>query len=110
MVTSMLVNFIFMCLSVAWLPKRNPTLATQILIFPNPLLRAIIVGIGLIFLCSFLGIHTYKDLNASVDAWYFHSTWIWLLVMGMASLLFFFRWKKLKEANPSLLEKFSKLP
>jgi len=110
MVTSMLVNFIFMCLSVAWLPKRNPTLATQILIFPNPLLRAIIVGIGIVFLLSFLGIHTYKDLNASVDAWYFHSTWIWLLVMGMASLLFFYRWKKLKEADPSLLEKFSKLP
>jgi amino acid transporter len=110
MVTSMLVNFIFMCLSVAWLPKRNPTLATQILIFPNQFLRAIIVGIGLIFLLSFLGIHTYKDLNASVDAWYFHSTWIWLIVMGMASLLFFFRWKKLKEADPSLLEKFSKLP
>lgn len=110
MVTSMLVNFIFMCLSVAWLPKRNPTLATQILIFPNQYVRAIIVGIGLIFLLSFLGIHTYKDLNASVDAWYFHSTWIWLLVMGMASLLFFFRWKKLKEADPSLLEKFSKLP
>jgi amino acid transporter len=110
MVTSMLVNFIFMCLSVAWLPKRNPTLATQILIFPNQFIRAIIVGIGLIFLLSFLGIHTYKDLNASVDAWYFHSTWIWLLVMGMASLLFFFRWKKLKEADPRLLEKFSKLP
>ncbi len=110
MVTSMLVNFIFMCLSVAWLPKRNPTLATQILIFPNPILRAIIVGIGLIFLLSFLGIHTYKDLNSSVDGWYFHSTRIWLLVMGMASLLFFFRWKKLKEADPSLLEKFSKLP
>jgi amino acid transporter len=110
MVTSMLVNFIFMCLSVAWLPKRNPTLATQILIFPNQFVRAIIVGIGLIFLLSFLGIHTYKDLNASVDAWYFHSTWIWLLVMGMASLLFFYRWKKLKEADPSLLEKFSKLP
>jgi len=110
MVTSMLVNFIFMCLSVAWLPKRNPTLATQILIFPNPFVRAIIVGIGLIFLLSFLGIHTYKDLNASVNAWYFHSTWIWLLVMGMASLLFFFRWNKLKETDPSLLDKFLKLP
>ena len=110
MVTSMLVNFIFMCLSVAWLPKKNPTLATKILIFPNPFVRAIIVGIGLIFLLSFLGIHTYKDLNASVNAWYFHSTWIWLLVMGMASLLFFFRWKKLKETDPSLLDKFLKLP
>lgn len=110
MVTSMLVNFIFMCLSVAWLPKRNPTLTQQITISPNKLARAIIVGIGSVFLSCFLVIHTYKDLNASVDAWYFHSTWIWLIVMGMAAVLFFIRWTKLKKASPDLLEKFSKLP
>ena len=110
MVTSMLVNFIFMCLSVAWLPKRNPTLAQQITIFPNKVARAIIVGIGSVFLICFLVIHTYKDLTSSVDAWYFHSTWIWLIVMGMAALLFFTRWAKLKKTNPDLLEKFSKLP
>ena len=110
MVTSMLVNFIFMCLSVAWLPKRNPTLAQQITIFPNKLARAIIVGIGSVFLICFLLIHTYKDLSSSVDAWYFHSTWIWLIVMGMAAGLFFIRWTKLKKTNPDLLEKFSKLP
>lgn len=110
MVTSMLVNFIFMCLSVAWLPKRNPTLAKQITIFPNKAARAIIVGIGFVFLSCFLVIHTYKDLTSSVDTWYFHSTWIWLIVMGLAALLFFIRWTKLKKANPDLLEKFSKLP
>ena len=110
MVTSMLVNFIFMCLSVAWLPTRNPTLAQQITIFPNKAARAIIVGIGIIFLSCFLLIHTYKDLSSSVDAWYFHSTWIWLIVMGMAAGLFFIRWTKLKKTNPDLLEKFSKLP
>ncbi len=110
MVTSMLVNFIFMCLSVAWLPKRNPTLAQEITIFPNKVARAIIVGIGSVFLICFLVIHTYKDLTSSVDAWYFHSTWIWLIVMGMAALLFFTRWAKLKKTNPDLLEKFSKLP
>ena len=110
MVTSMLVNFIFMCLSVAWLPKRNPTLAQQITIFPNKAARAIIVGIGSVFLSCFLLIHTYKDLTSSVDAWYFHSTWIWLIVMGMAAGLFFIRWAKLKKTNPDLLEKFSKLP
>ena len=110
MVTSMLVNFIFMCLSVAWLPKRNPTLAQQITIFPNKTARAIIVGIGSVFLICFLLIHTYKDLSSSVDAWYFHSTWIWLIVMGMAAGLFFIRWTKLKKTNPDLLEKFSKLP
>ena len=110
MVTSMLVNFIFMCLSVAWLPKRNPTLAQQITIFPNKLARAIIVGIGSVFLICFLLIHTYKDLSSSVDAWYFHSTWIWLIVMGLAAVLFFIRWAKLKKTNPDLIEKFSKLP
>uniref|UniRef100_UPI00404864A8 APC family permease n=1 Tax=Algoriphagus sp. TaxID=1872435 RepID=UPI00404864A8 len=110
MVTSMLVNFIFMCLSVAWLPKRNPTLAQQITIFPNKVARAIIVGIGSVFLICFLVIHTYKDLTSSVDAWYFHSTWIWLIVMGMAAGLFFIRWTKLKKTNSGLLEKFSKLP
>ena len=110
MVTSMLVNFIFMCLSVAWLPKRNPTLAQQITIFPNKVARAIIVGIGSVFLICFLLIHTYKDLTSSVNAWYFHSTWIWLIVMGMAAGLFFIRWAKLKKTNPDLLEKFSKLP
>ena len=110
MVTSMLVNFIFMCLSVAWLPKRNPTLAQQITIFPDKAARAIIVGIGSVFLICFLVIHTYKDLTSSVDAWYFHSTWIWLIVMGMAAGLFFIRWAKLKKTNPDLLEKFSKLP
>ena len=110
MVTSMLVNFIFMCLSVAWLPKRNPTLAQQITIFPNKTARAIIVGIGSVFLICFLLIHTYKDLTSSVDAWYFHSTWIWLIVMGMAAALFFIRWGKLKKTNSDLLEKFSKLP
>ncbi len=110
MVTSMLVNFIFMCLSVAWLPKRNPTLAQEITIFPNKVARSIIVGIGSVFLICFLVIHTYKDLTSSVDAWYFHSTWIWLIVMGMAALLFFTRWAKLKKTNPDLLEKFSKLP
>lgn len=110
MVTSMLVNFIFMCLSVAWLSKRNPTLAKKISIFPNKAARAIIVGIGSVFLICFLVIHTYKDLSSSVDAWYFHSTWIWLIVMGMAAVLFFVRWTKLKKTNPALLEKFSKLP
>lgn len=110
MVTSMLVNFIFMCLSVAWLPKRNPTLAQQITIFPNKAARAIIVGIGSFFLICFLVIHTYKDLSSSVDAWYFHSTWIWLIVMGLAAGLFFIRWTKLKKTNPDLLDKFSKLP
>jgi len=110
MVTSMLVNFIFMCLSVAWLPKRNSTLAKQIAIFPNKATRAIIVGIGSVFLICFLVIHTYKDLTSSVDAWYFHSTWIWLIVMGMAAGLFFIRWTKLKKTNSDLHEKFSKLP
>ena len=43
----------------------------------------------------FLIIHTYKDLSSSVEEWYFHSTYIYLIVMIIASLYFIFRWKKI---------------
>lgn len=41
---------------------------------------------GALVIAFFLGIHTYKDLNATVDAWYFHSSLIWGIVMALASL------------------------
>ena len=110
MVTSMLVNFLLMCLSVAFLPKRNPALASEIKIFKHPFSQRMIALVGTLFLSAFLLIHVSKDLSAEVSAWYFHSTWVWLIVMGLASLLFFFRWKKLQKSDPNLKNRFSTLP
>ncbi|OOG76747.1 APC family permease [Algoriphagus sp. A40] len=110
MVTSMLVNFLLMCLSVILFPIRNPALASQISIFRYRPVQ-LLIGIGGAFLLTaFLFIHTLKDLNASVSAWYFHSTPVWLIVMSLASVLFLFQWKKLKSSGVDLKTRFSTLP
>jgi len=43
-------------------------------------------GIGLLAL--FLGVHVWKDLGADVGAWYFHSTPLWIAVMGLATVIY----------------------
>ena len=110
MVTSMMVNFLLMCITLLRIPKKNPQLSQQIAVLKNRKLQLIIGWLGVISLTGFLSIHLYKDLTSSVDAWYFHSTPIWLLVMGLASLIFAFKWKKLLKNNVNLAEQFLKLP
>lgn len=88
MVTSMLVNFLLMCITLLTLPKRNPVIAQRIKVLASPSLRRTLAWAGIVCLVAFLGIHVWKDLQASVGAWYFHSTYVWLLVMGAASLIY----------------------
>jgi APA family basic amino acid/polyamine antiporter len=110
MVTSMLVNFLLMCISVLLFPKVNPELAEQIKIFRSRKLQLFIGFGGTLLISFFLVIHTVKDLNSNASAWYFHSTPVWLIVMSFASLLFFFQWKKLKASGVDTKTQFSTLP
>lgn len=110
MVTSMLVNFLLMCISVILFPIRNPGLASQISIFRSRPIQLLIGVGGTVLLTGFLIIHTLKDLNASVSAWYFHSTPVWLIVMSLASVLFLFHWKKMQSSGVDLKTRFSTLP
>lgn len=110
MVTSMLVNFLLMCLSVLFFPTVNPSLFARIQVFKSRALQIFIGTVGVIFLSTFLIIHSWKDLQADLSAWYFHSTWIWLLVMGVASVFFLIRWKKILQTQPDARSKFSQLP
>jgi len=57
-----------------------------------------------------LAIHTWKDLQADVAAWYFHSTPVWLIVMGIASLIFGYEYKKLKRSGVDVKQVFDQLP
>ena len=110
MVTSMLVNFLLMCVTVIALPYYNPSLAQEVAIFkkrPQQLLLAIT---GSVLLFIFLIVHTVKDLQAEVDAWYFHSTWVWLIVLGIASLIFLWKVKQLKNQGINVKEVFKQLP
>lgn len=110
MVTSMMVNFLLMCMTLLCIKKVNPELAANISVIKNRKLQLVIGILGTISLIGFLAIHTYKDLNADVDAWYFHSTPIWLIVMVLASLLFAYKWNQLKQRGTDLKTQFDELP
>ena len=107
MVTSMMINFLLMCITVITIAKVNPKLYKEITIFKNRTLQKIIGYLGSVLIFIFLVIHTYKDLTSEVDAWYFHSTFIYLIVMTLASLYFLIRWIKIKRNNKHI---FKSLP
>ncbi len=88
LVTAMLVNYILMCVSVLTLPSRNAALAREVRVLPNRAAQVIVTGTGIIVLGAFLAVHTWKDLSAPVAAWYFRSTPVWLVVMGVATVLY----------------------
>ncbi|WP_291779538.1 APC family permease [Cecembia sp.] len=110
MVTSMMVNFLLMCITLISIPKINPKLSEEIKIFPSALGRKIIGWMGALVLLAFLFIHTWKDLQTEAGAWYFHSTPIWLLVMALASLIFYYKYKKMKKSGIDTDNLFKKLP
>ncbi len=110
MVTSMMVNFLLMCITLVTITKINPSLAKDISVLKNRNLQLWIGWLGVITLTVFLGIHTYKDLTAQNNAWYFHSTPIWLIVMGLASGIFGYNWSRLKKGETDIATRFLKLP
>lgn len=109
MVTSMIVNFLLMCITLLALPKINPKLAAEIAVIKNRSLQRVIGWLGVISLTAFLTIHTNKDLTSTVSAWYFHSTPIWLIVMSLASLIFAYKWGHFKKSGINQ-DRFKQLP
>jgi len=110
MVTSMMVNFLLMCITLLCLPKVNPELAGQVQVLKNVYFQKILGWTGTFMLSGFLFIHTWKDLNNEVEAWYFHSTPIWLIVMSLASIIFFIKLAALKKQNVDTKKLFNTLP
>ena len=49
-------------------------------------------------------------MNSEVEAWYFHSTWIWGIVMILGSLLYFYQINSLKKQGINIKKLFSELP
>ena len=110
MVTSMLVNFLLMCMTVLSLPKRNPALASKIKVLTSRTWQIALAGTGVVLLTGFLIVHVIKDLNAPAEAWYFHSTPVWLIVMVVASMIYFRELRKLKREGVDVDELFRRLP
>ena len=110
MITSMMVNFLLMCLTLATISHFNPTLSKGITLISSLSKRRVVGFLGVFLLVVFLSVHTWKDLSADVDAWYFRSTYVWLIVMGIGSIIFLYQTSKLKKSGKDLKQLFAKLP
>lgn len=110
LVTSMLVNFLVMCLSVLWLPRNNPELAREIKVIRSRRMQVFLAVGGVVFLGGFLVIHIWKDLSAEVSVWYFHSTYVWLIVMLIASAIYLREMRALRRNGADIDAIFSELP
>jgi APA family basic amino acid/polyamine antiporter len=110
LVTAMLVNFLLMAVSVLTLPSRNPALARDVTVLPDARVRVPVAVFGVVVLAGFLGVHTLKDLTAPAAAWYFRSTWLWVVVMAAGTMIYWREVSKLRAAGVDLRRRFATLP
>jgi amino acid transporter len=110
LVIGMLVNFILICLSVIWLARRNPTLAAGLRFLKARSAQIVLGGSGAVLLAVLLVAQIIKDLAADVPAWYYRSTYSYLVVIGAASLVFLIRWKGLRRRGVDLETLYATLP
>lgn len=110
LVTSMLVNFLLMCVSVLALPRKNPDIARNISVLSAKKIQVPLALTGAIVLGGFLAVHIWKDFSSTADAWYFHSTPVWLIVMSVATIVYIRESRKLRRDGVNVKEIFSKLP
>jgi amino acid transporter len=104
MVTSMLINFILICLSVVFLPFKNKSLADKMNGHKFPKYRNLLALTGVVLLFGLLVFHTIKDLNSDLSHWYFKATWVWLIVMSFGSIWFYIYWMKNKNGKSHFME------
>lgn len=110
LVTSMLVNFLLMSLSLLTLARRNPERAAEMRVLRGRRGRWVAGVAGFAMLGVFLAVHVHKDLSADVGAWYFHSTWLWLGVMAVASGIFVWEMRGLRGEGGDAEAVFRELP
>ena len=110
LVSSMLVNFLMIAVSVLTLSRRNPALARLVTVMPDTRVRSAVAAIGVIVLAGFLAVHTWKDLTGPAEAWYFRSTPVWAVVMGIGSLIYRREVTRLRRRGVDLRARFAALP
>ena len=110
LVISMLVNFGLICLALLTLPGRNPELAGRVTVLAGRPGRILVGGAGVVLLGTFLLIQVFRDLSTEVEAWYFHPTWVWLLVMAVASAVYWREMAALKRSGADVERIFRELP
>ncbi len=110
LVTSMLVNFLLMCVTVLTLPSRNPGIANDVGVIPSRTVQRVVAGCGVLLLGLFMVVHIRKDLTAPVEAWYYRSTFLWLAVMAAATVVYVREVRALRRQQVDVDAIFATLP
>lgn len=110
LVTSMLVTYALMALTVLTLPSRNPALAHQVTVMRSAALRVPVAVAALLLTSGLLVVQVLKDLNAPTSAWYFHSTPVWVIVLVAASLIHWRERRTLERDGVDVRARFAVLP
>ncbi len=110
LVTSMLVNFFLMSLSVLLLPRRNPDLAKEIRFLGRRWQQLLVGGLGSVLLAVLAAIQIVKDLSTPMAHWYYHAFLTYLFVLAVASAIFAVRWRRLRRMGVDLEARFRSLP
>ena len=110
LVTSMLVNFLLMGISVLALPWHNAGLAREVTVLPSRAAQVPLALAAVVVLATFLGVHTWRDVTSPAAAWYFRSTPVWALVMAAGSVIYVRETRKLRRQGVDLDARFASLP
>jgi len=110
LVTSMLVNFVLIAMSVLTLPERNPALARAVTVLPSRAVQVPLAIFAIAVLSAFLAVHTWRDLTGPTRAWYFRSTPLWAIVMTFGSFVYWREASALRRAGVDLVSRFATLP
>ena len=110
LVTAMLVNFFLMAISVIALPKKNPAIARNIQFMRSRSLQLGVAVSASVLLFALTVIQVVKDVSMLADAWYFHASYTYLLVLGVGSLIYAYRVAKMRAEGIDLESRFTKLP
>jgi APA family basic amino acid/polyamine antiporter len=109
LVTSMLINFLLMALSVLALPGRNPAIAAAISVLPSRAQQVPVAVAGVLVLSLYLAVHTWRDLSGPA-AWYFKSTPVWAIVMALATVVYLQEMRRLRAQGVDVAARFAALP
>lgn len=109
LVISMLINFLLMSLAVLTLPARNPELAARVRVVPNRAWQVPLAAIGAVVIGAFLVMHVRRDLSSDA-AWYFHSTYLWVVMIAAASVIYWRERRALARRGVDVRAIFAQLP
>lgn len=98
MVISMLVNFIMICIAVINIPISYQPHKNTTSIFNNRNSQKTIAYIGILLLLFFLFNIVKNDISTAQESFYFHPTYVWLMVM-LGSAIFYFIYQYLIQKN-----------